>query len=94
MGLPWKGGAISTGKWEGVWLDDIVTQPKDKKYINLYDSNGNFSVSVPIGTRLFLAFKMNGEILSRDRGYPIRVIAPGLAGSKNVKWIRNDIIFK
>jgi sulfite oxidase len=88
MGLPWKGGAISTGKWRGVWLSDIVEIPKDKKYINLYDYDSNFSVSVPIDQPLFLAFNMNDEVLTRDRGYPLRVIAPGLTGSKNVKWIQ------
>ena len=87
MGLPWNGGAISTGEWTGVWLKDIVNIPTNKKYINLYDYNDNFSVSVPIDTPLFIAYKMNGKILSRDRGFPLRIIAPGLTGSKNVKWI-------
>ena len=44
-----------------------------------------FSVSVPIDQSLFIAYKMNDKILTRDRGYPLRVIAPGLTGSKNVK---------
>ena len=88
MGLPWKGGAISTGKWWGVWLNDIIDIPKNKKYINLHDYNQNFSVSVPIDADIFLAYKMNGEILSRDRGYPVRVIVPGYTGSKHVKWIQ------
>ena len=87
MGLPWGGGAISTGKWTGVWLKDIVNIPTYKKYINLYDYNSNFSVSVPIDTPLFIAYKMNDEVLTKDRGFPLRVIAPGLTGSKNVKWI-------
>ena len=87
MGLPWGGGAISTGKWTGVWLKDIVNIPTYKKYINLYDYNSNFSVSVPIDTPLFIAYKMNDELLTKDRGFPLRVIAPGLTGSKNVKWI-------
>ena len=59
MGLSWTGGAISTGKWEGVWLDDIINIPKDKKYINLYDYNRNFSVSVPIDTKLKVVVRYN-----------------------------------
>ena len=88
LGLSWEGGAISTGKWEGVWLKDIIDIPNHKKYINLYDYNHNFSVSVPIDSKIFLAFKMNDQVLSRDRGYPIRVIVPGYTGSKQVKWIQ------
>ena len=47
MGLPWKGGAISNGKWSGVWLNDIIDIPKNKKFINVYDYNERFSISLP-----------------------------------------------
>lgn len=87
MGLPWQGGAISNGKWAGVWLHDIIDIPKDKKYINIYDYDQRFSISLPINAGILLATKLNNEILTRDRGYPIRVVAPGYAGSKNVKWV-------
>ena len=41
MGLPWKGGAISTGKWRGVWLSDIVEIPKDsvQKVVDILNKN-------------------------------------------------------
>ena len=42
----------------------------------------------PFGDAL-LAFEMNGETLPRDHGYPLRLVAPGHAGCRNVKWLKN-----
>jgi hypothetical protein len=36
---------------------------------------------------VLLAYEMNSEVLPADHGYPIRLIAPGKAGYKWVKWI-------
>ena len=36
---------------------------------------------------VFLAFRMNGEPLPRQHGYPLRVVVPGIFGMKNVKWL-------
>lgn len=30
---------------------------------------------------------MNGEPIPRDHGYPVRAIAPGVVGARNVKWL-------
>ena len=32
---------------------------------------------------------MNGQPLPRDHGFPVRLLAPGTAGCRNVKWVRN-----
>jgi DMSO/TMAO reductase YedYZ molybdopterin-dependent catalytic subunit len=34
-----------------------------------------------------VAYEMNGEPLPARHGFPARVIAPGLFGEKNVKWV-------
>lgn len=41
----------------------------------------------PFGDAI-LAYEMNGETLPRDHGYPIRLLAPGHAGCRNVKWVQ------
>ncbi len=40
----------------------------------------------PFGDAI-LAYEMNGETLPRDHGYPVRLLAPGHAGCRNVKWV-------
>ena len=34
---------------------------------------------------------MNGEDIPRDHGYPVRLIAPGWAGVRNVKWVNRVV---
>ncbi|MEU9305859.1 molybdopterin-dependent oxidoreductase [Streptomyces sp. NPDC048269] len=37
--------------------------------------------------RALLAVRVNGAVLSRDHGYPARVIVPGAPGVLNTKWV-------
>ena len=52
-----------------------------------------YGASIPIETAMnpqsdvLLAFKMNGEELPMDHGYPLRVIVPGTIGARSVKWL-------
>ncbi len=36
---------------------------------------------------ILLAYKMNGELLPPDHGYPIRLLVPGCIGGRSVKWL-------
>ena len=47
--------------------------------------------SIPIEKAMddcLLAFKMNGEALRPEQGYPLRLVVPGWEGNMWVKWIR------
>ena len=37
---------------------------------------------------VIIAYEMNGDPLPRDHGYPLRVIVPGYAAVRNVKWLK------
>ena len=62
--------------------------------------NNSYGSSIPITKGLdlhgdvLLAYKMNGEDIPRDHGYPVRVIVPGTVGARNVKWLRRILVAK
>eukprot|EP00494_Astrolonche_serrata_P024311 UN24569 len=43
---------------------------------------------------VILAYEMNGKTLPRDHGFPVRCLAPGHAGCRNVKWVNEIIVSK
>jgi len=130
-GTPWGQGAISTAKWGGARLIDVLmlameqvskddqTSPdeekKEKKSSSLietlhslqalidnhpelqhlrFESLDGMLASIdankglnPFGD-VIVAYEMNGEDLPRDHGYPLRVIVPGYAAVRNVKWLK------
>jgi len=36
---------------------------------------------------VLLAYEMNGAPLTRDHGFPVRAVVPGVVGARNVKWL-------
>ena len=58
----------------------------------------NYGVSFPFSKAyskdgdVLVAYKMNGEDIPRDHGYPVRIIIPGVVGTRNVKWLKKIII--
>ncbi|GMF46426.1 unnamed protein product [Phytophthora fragariaefolia] len=63
------------------------------------DTEGKtYGASIPVATALdprkdvLLAFEMNGEIIPRDHGYPLRVIVPGTVGARNVKFLHRIVL--
>ncbi len=88
-GTGWGQGAISTAQWTGVRLADILEEAgledaieaQEKRGINhvrFYSLDG-LMASIPIEKAVspygdvIIAYEMNGEILPRDHGYPLRV---------------------
>jgi len=43
---------------------------------------------------VIICYEMNGEPLPREHGYPLRVIVPGYAAVRNVKWLEKLVLSK
>ena len=68
------------------------------EYVTFYGydtdlSTLHYAMSTPIehvmnkSNDCLLAFEMNGQPLPKDHGHPIRVLLPGIAGCRSVKWL-------
>jgi DMSO/TMAO reductase YedYZ molybdopterin-dependent catalytic subunit len=89
------GDLVSTAKWLGVPLADVLARaggPSEKAVRVAFHAVGGYSDSLPVAKAMdrttLVAYGMNGMSLPRSHGYPARIIAPGIYGMKNVKWLR------
>lgn len=94
-GGQWGTGAVGCATWTGVPLRDVLElagvtdDAVDVLLVGLDD--GEFSRPMPIEKALhpdtILAYRMNGEELPADHGFPVRGIVPGWVASSSVKWL-------
>ncbi len=93
IGNPVGGDSISNALWEGVTLRKIIEKavPGEGIVKTAFHAEDGYSDSIPYSLSLsddvFLAYRMNGEPLPRQHGYPVRAIVPGIYGMKHVKWL-------
>jgi len=93
IGNPVGGALIGTVVWKGIYLRTLL---KDIK-VNLaalrakFEAADEYSTAVDLEWILqpntLLIYEMNGEPLTPDHGYPLRILMPGLYGQKNPKWL-------
>ena len=80
-------------KWEGFRADDLFdrVQPDPAaKYVYLQSTDSyyeSFALEELQRDRVLFVFKMNGQALSKEHGFPLRLIAPFKYGYKNIKYI-------
>jgi DMSO/TMAO reductase YedYZ molybdopterin-dependent catalytic subunit len=89
------GDLVSTAKWTGVPLADVLARAggvADRAVRVALHAVGGYTDSLPVAKAMepttLVAYGMNGTSLPRAHGYPARIIAPGIYGMKNVKWLR------
>ncbi|HTD23202.1 MAG TPA: sulfite oxidase-like oxidoreductase [Terriglobales bacterium] len=80
--------------WEGVAFGEILklTQPKPAaKFVMIHAEEG-FTANVPLADlqhdNVLLATHHDGQPLTPEHGYPLRLIVPHLYAWKSVKWVR------
>ena len=107
-GDPWNAGAIGNARWTGARLADVLracglqlehdlhVEFSAADDIEIEGDRFKYAVSIPIKTveshDVLLAWSMNGEILTREHGFPLRVVVPGLAGVRSPKWLTHIAI--
>jgi DMSO/TMAO reductase YedYZ molybdopterin-dependent catalytic subunit len=85
---------ISTARWRGVRLSDVLGLVGGLKpgvtFLSTISAD-EYTTSIPIDVAMspdsLLVFEMNGQVLPREHGYPARVLVPGRYGMKNAKWV-------
>ena len=86
---------MGNATWKGVRLREIIQKAgiKENTKVVVFQCADSYHTAIPLEDALhedtILAYKMNGETLPKEHGYPVRLLNPGHYGTKNPKWIVN-----
>jgi len=99
-GIQWGKGAVSTARFSGPRLRDVLQRAgvkasgKHVMFRGLDEVPGKvppFIRSIPIEKALdsdtLIATRMNGAPLTRHHGFPARALVPGWIGAASCKWL-------
>lgn len=81
-------------EWEGIAIKDVLAlaRPKPEASHVLVHAEEGYTANVPLTDLnrddVLLATHHDGEPLSADHGFPLRLIVPHLYAWKSVKWVR------
>ena len=87
---------VSTGRWLGVPFSAIIERVGVRagvEQVYSYSSDSGYTCSTPFpavsdGRDAMIAVGLNGEVLPDERGYPARMLVPGLFGFVSAtKWL-------
>lgn len=81
-------------EWEGVAISNVLAlaRPKPEACHVLVHAEEGYTANVPLADldrdNVLLATHHDGEPLSAEHGFPLRLIVPHLYAWKSVKWVR------
>ncbi len=86
-----NGKKMDTALWTGVPVDTLLEEvsPTGECDCVMLRATDDFFEEIPLDDIRggLLAYGMNGELLPRRHGYPMRILVPGHWGEVNVKWV-------
>lgn len=106
-GIAWEAGAIGNAEWRGIPLADFLRKANPRPGARFVWFEGLDAVTLPDRQTVFgselpmeramrpenlVALEMNGAPLSREHGYPARIVAPGCIGARSVKWLGRIVV--
>jgi DMSO/TMAO reductase YedYZ molybdopterin-dependent catalytic subunit len=90
VGESLNGEKMDTALWTGIPIERLLERAgiPDECCVMLHADDGYYE-EFPLSALRdgFLAFGMNGTLLPRKHGYPVRALVPGHWGEINVKWL-------
>jgi len=106
IGFNWGAAGVGTSTWKGVPLHEvlkacgIMTPDEGAHHVCFVGvekmPKGRYGTSIDYFTAMnpaedvLLAWEQNGELLTPDHGFPLRLIIPGYIGGRMIKWL-NEI---
>jgi DMSO/TMAO reductase YedYZ molybdopterin-dependent catalytic subunit len=81
-------------RWRGVSVAEILklAPPLPAARFVLVHAEAGYTANIPLADfarpESLFAFLHDGELLTADHGYPVRLIVPNLYAWKSVKWVR------
>jgi sulfoxide reductase catalytic subunit YedY len=88
----------NNGRWTGANIKSLLQEAQIKKEAQYIDINGAHGkgVRIPLKTinqkKVFLAYKVNGEILPQKHGFPLRLVYEDAYGYDWVKYVEEIVI--
>ena len=84
---------MSNALWEGVRLQDLLTQAGVKSgaikvvFYAVDDYSDSITLEKAMEPTTLIAVRMNGVTLPQGHGFPARMLVPGIYGMKHCKWL-------
>ncbi|MEO8973862.1 MAG: molybdopterin-dependent oxidoreductase [Ktedonobacteraceae bacterium] len=84
---------MSNALWEGVRLQDLLTQAGVKAgavkvvFYAVDDYSDSITPEKAMEPTTLIAVRMNGVTLPQGHGFPARMLVPGIYGMKHCKWL-------
>lgn len=81
-------------RWEGVAVTDVLALAKVKPEARfaVIHAEQDYTANLPLDDLMrpaaLFAFRHDGEPLTAEHGYPVRLVVPHLYAWKSVKWVR------